>query len=452
MLETRMRWGMMPDRLCLAKCWLLVEEDFFMVRLGSIVPFVLVFAPSVLAGCKKDEPVQTQPESATSTVGLPSARAKLPHRNVMAPVPKIEPQAMKDYRLEVCYFGTLTLRQARDAYLASLGKDEPSEKKIPNFGMPPSPPPGSLIPSITAPAAGSAGPTPSSSARAATPTAIAAPSGSAMVARRMADMGLRAPHERNARACVVAAGLKEPAMADVDAALKDFAPFALELSRNIAAASVYYQREEFSKDKFEKGKDLHKKLVADFAKLDEMSDKLGAAINAHREKNPVDISKLEEGEKAVAQAYSDARGILGLLVAKKIDTAAYKTAIENIEKSVGAVKEIGTKNGNDVWAKITTPALEAFLKGVRDAEPKLTDKGLPSDTFLQIVNTFTAVIESKHRALSRSLIAKGQTIEPRVGPGLGRAPIPGHPALPREAPPGAGQPADPHQHAPGDKH
>ncbi len=258
-----------------------------------------------------------------------------------------------------------------------------------------------------------------------------------MFGRRMADMGLRAPHERNARACTVAAGLKEPAMADVDAALKDFAPFALELSRNIATASVYYQREEYTKDKFEKGKDLHKKLVADFGKLDELSDKLGAAINAAREKSAVDTSKLDENEKAVLQAYNDARGIIAQLIAKKIDPAAYKTALESLEKSVGTVKELGTKNANDTWSKITTPAFEALLKGARDAEPKLTDKGLPSDVFLQLVNTFTAVIEAKHRALSRALIAKGQTIEPQAG---GRVPMQNvHPELPKEIP---AQPAE----------
>ncbi len=404
-----------------------------MLRLGSIVPLVLVFAPSVLVGCKKDEPV-TQPETATSASAVTSAKARMPLRNAMAPVPKIEPQAMKDYRLEVCYFGTLTLRQARDAYLASLGKDEPSEKKIPNFGMPPALPPAALIPPITAPGAGSARPTSSSSASPATPVVVPAPSGSVSMGRRMADMGLRAPHERNARACTVATGLKEPAMPDVDVALKDFAPFALELSRNIAAASVYYQREEFTKDKFEKGKELHKKLVADFAKLDELSDKLAVAVNAFREKNPVDMSKLEEGEKAVVQAYADARQIVGLLLTKKIDAAAFKAAIANIEKSIEAVKAISTKNANDVWTKITVPSLEAFLKGARDAETKITDKGLPSDTFLQLVNTFTAVIEGKHRALSRSLIAKGQTVEPRGVPGLnGRIPAPGvHPPMQKD--------------------
>lgn len=416
-----------------------------MLRLGSIVPLVLVFAPSILAGCKKDEPAPTQPEPSTSAsaVGTPSAKSRLPLRNAMAPVPKIEPQAMKEYRLEVCYFGTLTLRQARDAYLASLGKDEPSEKKIPNFGLPPTPTTPGLAPAPSASGASSAKPTPNSSAR--TPAlASAAPSGNPAFGRRMADLGLRAPHERNARACTVAAGLKEPAMPDIDAALKEFAPFALELSRNIAAASVYYQREEYTKDKFEKGKELHKKLVADFAKLEEISAKLGDAINAYREKNPVDASKLEESEKAVYQAYKDARGILGLLAAKKIDTAAYKTALESLEKSVGTVKELGTKNANDTWAKITTPAFEAFLKSVRDAEAKLGDKGLPSDVFLQIVNTFTAVIEAKHRALSRALIAKGQTIEPQIG---GRVPMPNvHPELPKELPKEAPK------EAPGDQH
>jgi hypothetical protein len=71
-------------------------------------------------------------------------------RNPPAPVPKVEPQAMKEYRVDVCYFGTLTLKQARDAYFASLGKDEPSEKKIPSFGVPQaSSPAGAAAPATT---------------------------------------------------------------------------------------------------------------------------------------------------------------------------------------------------------------------------------------------------------------------------------------------------------------
>ena len=156
------------------------------------------------------------------------------------------------------------------------------------------------------------------------------------------------------------------------------------------------------------------------------------------------VSRLDDSEKAVLQAYTDARGLMSLLVAKKIDTAAYKKAIESLDKSVGAVKELGTKNANDTWAKITTPAFEAFFKGARDAEAKLSDKGLAPDVFLQLVNTFTAVIEAKHRALSRALIAKGQTMEPPAG---GGRPIPNvHPELPKELP------TEPPKEVPSDKH
>ncbi len=395
-----------------------------MSRFASLVPFALIFVPSFLVGCngcQKDEPVQTQPTpEANAAAASASAKSKLNLRNSMAPVPKIEPQAMKDYRLEVCYFGTLTLRQARDAYFASLGKDEPGEKKIPNFGLPSTPPAGAIIPKPIALGASSAGPAPSSSARA----AALSPASSAAAGRRVADMGLRAPHERNARACTVAAGLKDPAMPDVDAALKDFAPFVLELSRNVAAASIYYQREEYAKDKFEKGKELHKKLVADFAKLDEHSDKLGTAIAAHRKDHPVDATKLEDGEKAVFEAYDNARNIVLSLVATKIDPAAYKAGIETMEKSIEGLKAIGTKNPNDTWAKISAPAFDAFLKSARDNEAKLSDKGMAFDGFLQLVNSFTAVIEAKHRALSRALIAKGQTIDPRAPGANGRPAVP----------------------------
>lgn len=387
-----------------------------MSRFASLLPFVLVLAPSLLFGCKKDEPAKPEPSAeATAPVLSASAKSKLSLRNV-APVPKIDPQAMKDYRLEVCYFGTLTLRQARDAYLASLGKDEPSEKKIPNFGLPVAPSPASFTPRTVVLGAPSAGPAPSGSAKAlALPMAASAAAG-----RRVADMGLRAPHERNARACTVAAGLKDPAMPAVDAALAEFAPFALELSRNVAAASIYYQREEYSKDKFEKGKDLHKKLVADFAKLDEMSEKLGTALAAFRKEHPADATKLDPSEKLVVDAYDNARNIVLSVLGAKVDAAAYKTNLESMEKSVEAVKEFGKTNPNDMWAKITAPAFEAFLKSVRDGEGKISDKGLASDAFLQIVNSFTSLIESRHRALSRAMIAKGQTIEPRPGSGPGR--------------------------------
>ena len=71
---------------------------------------------------------------------------------------------------------------------------------------------------------------------------------------------MRAPHERNARACTAAMALKEPAMGDVDAAVATYATFAIELAKDITAAHQYYVREEYKNDSFAKGKELDKKL------------------------------------------------------------------------------------------------------------------------------------------------------------------------------------------------
>ena len=111
-----------------------------MKSLGSLVPLGLVaLALSGVAGCKKDEAPKPEP-SATPARSLATARNRLNPRNPLGPMARIDPQAMKDYRLDVCYYGTYSLREARDAYLGSLGKDEPSEKKIPSFGVPGSTP------------------------------------------------------------------------------------------------------------------------------------------------------------------------------------------------------------------------------------------------------------------------------------------------------------------------
>src|SRR5437868_80947 len=85
------------------------------------------------AGCKdKEEPPKPEPAPSASP---PNPRGRGP-RPPMGPLARMDPAQMKEYRVDVCYFGSLTLKEARDAYLASMGKDEPSEKKIPSFGVP----------------------------------------------------------------------------------------------------------------------------------------------------------------------------------------------------------------------------------------------------------------------------------------------------------------------------
>jgi hypothetical protein len=353
------------------------------------------------AGCRKDEPPKPDPAALKAAN---SARGKVNLRNPTGPVSKLDPQVMKDYRFDVCYYGTLSLRQARDAYLASLGKDEPSEKKLPSFGLPMAPAPG-------APGASGAPKAPPAPPKPAVPGASGSAGPAMPPIERRNDFLMRAPHERNARACTAAVALKEPAMGDVDAAAAAFAPFAVDLAKDITSAYQYYQREEYKKDSFAKGKELDKKLREGFAKLDDLSDKLGAALGAWRKAHPPDVTKMDEGEKVSRAALDDARDVYMLVMTKKADGEAWKTALDKLDKSIDATKKFAADHTADVWGKIMSSAFDAFLKTAK--ESKVTaDKTFESEPFLTFVSNFTGLIEARQRAISRSVMAKAQAAPP----------------------------------------
>jgi hypothetical protein len=414
-----------------------------MSSMRSFISFpIALLVATAAAGCGEEKP-KPDPSAATTATATGSAKGRLNVRTPLAPTVKVDPQANKDYRVDVCYFGTMTLRQARDAYTASLAGAEPSEKKIPSFGgavAPATPPATSGTAKAATPPATGAVAAPPATARPATPPATtvaptakpvtagtgtaaagtaAAPPGSAKPGgtgasptmpeppgRRPFDVALRAPHERNARACSVAAGLKDAPMGEVDAALTAFAPYAVELAKAIAAATTYYQREEYKKDSFAKGKELHKQLTDGFAKLDDMSAKLGDAIESWRKAHPVDPAKMEEGEKLAIAAYTDARDLMLAVNIKKSNVQGFKDASGRLEKSVEAVKTYATSHPTDPWGKMMAAPLESMLKAAKEADAKVSDKGVDGDTYLMLVNSFVGVIEQKYRALSRATTLK----------------------------------------------
>lgn len=374
-----------------------------MISVRSLCSIALVLVASGAAGCKEDPP-PPQPEPASSAA---ANKGKANLRTPVSPIAKVDPQSMKEYRVDACYFGTLSLRQARDAYLASLGKAEPSDKKIPSFGLEDLAKPGGAAKT----ALPAKPPTPTTGPGAAPAGSAAGPKGALgrPDERRPINIGARAPYERNARACTVALSLKEPAMPDVDAALAEYAPFASDLAKNIAAAANYYQREEYKKDSFAKGKELHAKLLAGFEKLDAQSDKLGLAVSSWHASHLPDLSKADEGQKAAITALEDARALMVMLASKNVDPAAVKAALQKLETSAAALKAHGTTNQADPWSKIMVRSFDQFIGDVKAAEPKLTDKGISSPSlYLPVVTSFVSLIEGKHRALSRSLIAKAQ--------------------------------------------
>jgi Protein of unknown function (DUF3829) len=385
------------------------------------VALTALFLGSV-SGCTKNEPPKPDP-SAAATTSAATTRPKFNMRTPIGPMARLDPQAMKTYRVDVCYYGTLSLRQARDSYLASLGKDEPSEKKIPSFGALSSDakPTGSGAPAAAVPPRP---PTPpakpvASGAPAANSAAATPPPGTPT---RPFDFALRAPHERNARACTAAVGLKEPAMAGVDEALAAYAPFAVELAKDIAAATSYYQREEYKKDAFAKGKELHKKLLEEFGKLDEQQSKLAAAVDAYHKDHVPDATKMEEGEKTVSEALADARKVVIVLAEKKVDVAAYKANVEKLEKSVETIKTFSTAHPTDMWSKMMMGPFDAFVHAAKEA--KVTEKGFGSEDFLNLITNFTNLIEIRQRGLQKALNSRSQTAMPAPGDSAAPAPAP----------------------------
>lgn len=367
---------------------------------------------SGLAGCSDTQQPQAKPEGSAAPLSsdLSIKRDKLP---TLAPSAKIDPLVMKAYRAESCFYGTLSLKQARAAYLASLGGAAPGPGKIPAFGVDLSPESRPTKEGATPLATGSA-------------AASAAASSAPALAGRP-DTGGKArvrsvPYERFARSCTVAAGLKNPAAPELDTVMAEFAPFAVQLSKDLAMANTYYQKAEHEKDDFAKGKEYHQKLTEAFAKLDEHHKKLADALAAWTKANPLDETDYTEAQKLGLPALAQARAAILALDAG--DKEALAAAISKLDEASAALKKWGedNKDKNDPWPRILVPALDNFLRELRGLgdDPK---KASP-DQVVSAITMYTRVLESNHRALTRSLTEKSGIRNPRM---LRPQMPPGHP-------------------------
>lgn len=174
-----------------------------------------------LVGCSDDPPAGpegTLSGSATKPASLPGA----------AELKKPDPLVTKSYRADACYYGSLALKQARDAYVASLGGAEPSADKIPDFGadpddavaIPKSPtdaPPAASSAPVEAPPAGSAKPATAPSAASAKP-ATPPPATSAKAPAPSAKPATPPPAAPSAKPAPTVAGSAKPSAAPVASA------------------------------------------------------------------------------------------------------------------------------------------------------------------------------------------------------------------------------------------
>lgn len=405
-----------------------------------------------LAGCH-DEP-QSAATSANTAAG--PLNSMDPHsgmnRKVDAP-----PLTIKMNAAQLCVYDTYSFRDARAAYLGSLGGAEPSADKIPDFGQtfPPdtsTPPP---APSASAgPAAGSAAPKASgapkappaksaapsasaapSSAPAATPTAAPADSsGKPLPERRLT--GIR--YAQYTKQCSMLVNMKEPDGGPLDAVAAEYAPFVTELGKNLTDASMYYQQELYKNDAFAKGKELHAKIVEAFGKLDELQAKMLGALRDFEQKQPIDRSAWTESQK-LSNAFTVAAISFFMNVnGPKLDWKAAKDDLAKVDEALKALQafkagkdEGGKDHAADPFMKLVLVPAEQFAQQAHatfDAG-KEKDKLVPAEG-IALTNFIDRLLMNDHSAMLLSIGAS-----PGVFPDKMRPRVPGgRPGMPRVRP------------------
>lgn len=392
------------------------------VTQSTVRSLVVVLGLGVLAACGSNTEATSESASAAGSSSAKKPPAVAPKR--------IDPLVMKTYRADACYYGALSLVQAKAAYLGSLGGGEPGEGKIPEFGLdalaaapvkdapatPSAAPAGSAKPATTG-SAKPAAPAPTAAAKpepAKSGAASAAPaaSGSAGLRApdRMAQNFRSLPYERFIRSCNVAAGLKEPAAPEFDAAVKEFADYALPLSKALQDANAYYQKGTQKDDAFAKGKELHKTITDGFGKLDAALAKLKTATETWEKANPLQKGEYEEGQKLADKAVSDANALL-LSFANKDGKA--KDALAAFEASSAALKKYGedNKDKKDPWATLLPPQNAAFLE---QAKALVDVAEVAPAKLVSLVTLHSRILETNHRALTRK--NAGEARAPGVAP------------------------------------
>lgn len=373
--EGEVCWGAMRPPSSLAALWILLSG---LLGACAAEPPPAV-APPVVIGAPATAPAATAPPYTVSVAPTalpadPAARAVEPAPTAApggAPPPsvprsliaKINPEAMKQYRIDVCYYGGFHLRRGREDYLAPLGKGKPGPGRIPLF---------------TDLGSGTAGPTPIS-------------------------------FEREARACAAGLALADPDFGDVDVALAAYAPVAKQVAADLTAARAYYAAGKQVADSFAEGTALHDALLVGFKDLAAVHDRLGAALAARRRSHPVVATG--PGERLARAAVDDALAVTILAAAPRLDRKAFDAAGAKLETSLQALVALSNADPTDVWAKITRTPLEILWTRVRGAGPAGGPR-LDSVLVHEIIRDGVGAIESRQRAISRMAMTQTQPAAP----------------------------------------
>jgi len=366
-------------------------------RIAKLAVVAALCAP-ILGACKEDPPPPPLPEPARSGRAAASGKAKLNPRDRLSDrrVPKIDPATTKAYRIDSCYFGSLGLKVARDAYLGSLGEAEPGPGKIPEFGD---------YPENRKLAEAAKKRQEAAKKRA----EDAKKRGAAGLPARRPILGPtpQIPFLRHLQSCRVAKTLKAPKIDGLDQAIADFEAYVSPLQRSLLDSHRYYTRKRYEKDEFKRSKKMHEDLVKAFAELDDKLAAFHEAVEAWRAKRESPAEKLDEGGTMAAAAVAEAQALTLLFLAETLDAAAVKDSIQKLEKASQDLKARKEGGRKEVFAKFVPPKLEELIAAA-EAAAKGTGKLTAEQTY-PVTAAMTLVLEANYRALGQLLRQRGDT-------------------------------------------
>ena len=348
----------------------------------------LAMGASSLTGCKEDPPPPPTPAADTATAAAsgpagPKGSSAIPphHRAARMNVPRISPATMKKYRVEACYFGSLGVTVAAEAYQTSLGGAEPSTAKIPSFGE--------------------------------YPETKKLPGQKKMAGRApILAAGRQLPFVRHVRACSIAKSLKEPAHEELDAAVVAFEGYISGVNKALLDATRYYTRKQYEKDDFKRAKQIHTTLSESFPKLDEELKKFGDVVNKWALDNTKTEEKLDDAGQLAQTVLHDARALTLMFLEEERDKGKIGEAITALEQKRD---ELLTKHESDKQAphpRVMGPKLLQFINAAKAAAE--IDGKLEAEQRYPVTAHMANLVEANQRALAQLMRQRGDVGGSRV--------------------------------------
>jgi hypothetical protein len=211
-------------------------------------------------------------------------------------------------------------------------------------------------------------------------------------------------------AAATAALTQEPALPDLDAAMRDYIAANAALGPILNEASAYYERKDYKDDKMAGGKALHAKIVAAAEPFLAARARLEAVMK--EEKAKVDLRRLaaieqHEGRSAnwqVANVMLRARHVIDALPSGRnpvVDVAVFDAAIADYAAAVKEMDAFGAGKPNAFFVFESQP--RALLGKLRDLQEKLDRaKGDArrggGDDLTWIINDYNTMVSTSQTA------------------------------------------------------